>query len=295
MLSKNLTGTGVAIVTPFRPDRTVDYTALQQLCQFLAGNGADYIVALGTTGESTTLTTDEKKKVTSCIIEAIGGKLPVVIGIGGNDTAQIVNNIRNNDFTGVSALLSVAPYYNKPSQEGIYQHYKAIAAVSPVPVILYNVPGRTGINMKAKTTVRLARDFENIVAIKEACSNLVQVMEIMKDKPKDFLVISGDDALTLPMISLGAVGAISVVANAFPKQFAGIIQAAMNGDLKKANKFQYKLLDMMDALFEEGSPSGIKAVLHYKGLIDNVLRLPLVPVTDKHYQKLARLTKKIGN
>lgn len=293
MLSKNLTGTGVAIVTPFRPDRTVDYTALQQLCEFLASNKADYIVALGTTGESTTLSAAEKKKLVACIVEAVGNRLPVVIGIGGNDTASVVESIDNTDFSGVAALLSVAPYYNKPTQEGIYQHYKAVAEASPVPVILYNVPGRTGINMTAATTVRLARDFANIVAIKEACSNLVQVMEIMKDKPKDFLVISGDDALTLPMISLGAVGAISVVANAFPQQFAGVINAALRADYGKANELQHRLLDMMDALFEEGSPSGIKAVLHYKGLISNQLRLPLVPVSEKHYQKLVQLTKKI--
>lgn len=226
-------------------------------------------------------------------MEAVGNRLPVVIGIGGNDTASVVESIDNTDFSGVAALLSVAPYYNKPTQEGIYQHYKAVAEASPVPVILYNVPGRTGINMTAATTVRLARDFANIVAIKEACSNLVQVMEIMKDKPKDFLVISGDDALTLPMISLGAVGAISVVANAFPQQFAGVINAALRADYGKANELQHRLLDMMDALFEEGSPSGIKAVLHYKGLISNQLRLPLVPVSEKHYQKLVQLTKKI--
>ncbi|MBN1158016.1 MAG: 4-hydroxy-tetrahydrodipicolinate synthase [Bacteroidales bacterium] len=294
MMKKRLTGTGVAIVTPFRNDRSIDFPSLGKLIDHIVEGRVNYVVVLGTTGESVTLSKDEKKAVVSFVLESVNGRIPVVIGIGGNNTQDVVDAISHFDCEGVSALLSVAPYYNKPSQNGIYMHYKAIVQVSPVPVILYNVPGRTGSNIAAETTVKLARDFRNIIAVKEASGNFSQIMQILKEKPDDFLVISGDDALTLPMISLGASGAISVIANAYPKEFSDIVNHALRNNFPEAAALQYKLLGMMSALFEEGSPSGIKAVLEILKIAQNHVRLPLVPVSEKHYRKLQGLVKALA-
>lgn len=293
MAIPNLSGTGVAIVTPFRNDRSVDFKSFGKLLNHLAEGNADYVVVLGTTGESVTLTKDEKKAVVSYVVDSVGASMPVVVGIGGNNTQEVVDSISHFDFTGIAAVLSVSPYYNKPSQEGLYQHYKAVSDACPVPVILYNVPGRTGSNIAADTTLKLARDFRNIVAIKEASGNMSQIMHIIREKPKDFLVISGDDALTLAMVAMGGSGAISVIANAFPKEFSEMIRLALKNDVEQAASFHYRLLPLIHAIFEEGSPSGIKAVLEIIKIAGNNLRLPLVPVSSKHFKKLQGLVTDI--
>jgi 4-hydroxy-tetrahydrodipicolinate synthase len=276
MSQKSFTGTGVAIVTPFRND-----------------SGVDYVVALGTTGESVTLSKDEKKAVINFVTDTIDKRIPVVVGVGGNNTQEILNTINTTDFDNIDAILSVSPYYNKPSQAGIYLHFKAIASASPVPVILYNVPGRTGSNITAETALKMANELKNIVAIKEASGNFAQIMEIIKQKPKHFQVISGDDGITLPMIALGASGVISVVANAFPREFSAMVAHALKGEFAKATVLHYKLLDIINALFEEGSPSGVKAVLEILKISRNNVRLPLAPVSEKHYAKLDGLVKKM--
>jgi 4-hydroxy-tetrahydrodipicolinate synthase len=288
---KKLTGTGVAIVTPFRNDGSVDFKSLGKLVEHVIRGSVNYIVVLGTTGESVTLSKDEKKAVVSFVTDTVSNRIPVVIGIGGNNTQEILDSINHNDLSGVDAILSVAPYYNKPSQQGLYMHFKAIAEISPLPVILYNVPGRTGTNMTADTTVKLAKDFRNIVAIKEASGNLLQVMAIIRNRPKNFLVISGDDALTLPIISLGGAGAISVIANACPKVFSEMVSHAMKGNYEKAATLHYKLYDLMNALFEEGNPAGVKAALEILKITQNNLRLPLVPVSDTLHKKIEGLLK----
>ncbi|MBN2347509.1 MAG: 4-hydroxy-tetrahydrodipicolinate synthase [Bacteroidales bacterium] len=285
---KKLKGTGVAIVTPFRKDGSLDFNALRKLVNFLIENGVNYIVALGTTGESVTLSKDEKSAVISIVKETINGRIPLVVGIGGNNTREVINTINCTDFEGIDAILSVAPYYNKPSQEGIYQHYNAIAQTSPVPVILYNVPGRTGVNITSETTLRLAK-LKNVCAIKEASGNLMQIMEIIKNKPKSFLVISGDDSLALPIIMLGGTGIISVIANALPAEFSSMVRLAVNKKYDEAIESNNKLLEMYSWLFVEGNPSGIKASLSILKIIENNLRLPLVPVSKKTYQKLEEL------
>lgn len=294
MADVDLTGTGVAIITPFRDDGSVDFQSLENLVQYHLDGGINYFVVLGTTGESVTLTPDEKSAIVSCVKDAAKGKAPVVVGIGGNNTQQIVNQILNNDFDGVKAILSVVPYYNKPSQEGLYQHYKTIASSSPAPIILYNVPGRTGVNMSAATTLKLAHEFDNIIAIKEASGDLVQVMHIVKDKPAGFKVISGDDALTFPMIALGGSGVISVIANAYPKAFSETVHLALNNQLEQARKQHYRLLEMIELLFAEGSPSGIKALLEILGKAKNNVRLPLAKVSDKTYTQLKQLAANLN-
>lgn len=293
MIQKRLTGTGVAIVTPFRNDDSIDFKSLGKLIDHIVTGNVNYVVVLGTTGESATLSKDEKKAVVNFIVDATDGKIPVVVGIGGNNTQEVVDTISHFDFNGISAVLSVSPYYNKPSQQGIYLHYKSVVRASPVPVILYNVPGRTGSNIAADTTIKLAKDFKNIVAIKEASGNLDQIMQIIREKPKDFLVVSGDDVLTLPMMALGASGAISVIANAYPKDFSEMVNHALNNDFVKAAQIQYNLLHMMKALFEEGSPSGVKAVLEMLKIAENNVRLPLAPISEKHYKKLQGLVKNL--
>jgi 4-hydroxy-tetrahydrodipicolinate synthase len=295
MEQKKLTGTGVAIVTPFRNDGSIDFKSLGKLLDHIIKGGVDYVVPLGTTGESVTLSKDEKKAVVSFVTDTVNCRIPVVVGIGGNNTQDILDAIKQFDFTNIDGLLSVSPYYNKPSQQGIYAHFKAIAGNSPVPVIIYNVPGRTGSNISAETTVRLAEEIKNIVAIKEASGNLSQVMQIVKNKPRDFMVISGDDAITLPMMALGATGAISVVANAFPKAFSEMVNHALEGSFDKASALHYRLLDMMVALFEEGSPSGIKAVLEIIKIGQNNLRLPLVPVSAALHKKLEGIAAAVGD
>ncbi len=293
MSHKKFTGTGVAIVTPFRNDGSIDFKSLGKLLEHIIKGGVNYVVALGTTGESVTLTKDEKKAVISFVSDTVSGRIPVVVGIGGNNTQEILDSINHHDYSCIDAILSVAPYYNKPSQQGMFMHFKAIAEVSPIPVIVYNVPGRTGSNMSAETTVRLAKEFNNIIAVKEASGNLLQVMQIIKNKPKDFLVISGDDALTLPIISLGGSGVISVIANACPNAFSEMVSLALKGSFDKAAAIHYKLYDLMNALFEEGSPSGVKAALDVLKVSQNNLRLPLVPVSDALHKKIEELVKNV--
>jgi 4-hydroxy-tetrahydrodipicolinate synthase len=293
MDNKKFLGTGVAIVTPFRNDGSVDFKSLGKLLEHIIKGGVNYVVALGTTGESVTLSKDEKKAVVNFVVDTVSGRIPVVVGMGSNNTQEILDIINHNDFTGIDAILSVAPYYNKPSQQGFYLHFKSIASVSPVPIILYNVPGRTGSNITAETTLKLAQEFETIIATKEASGNLAQVMQIIKHKPKDFHVISGDDALALPIIAIGGSGVISVIANAYPKELSDMVNHALKGDLNRANSLQYKLLDIINAMFEEGNPSGIKALLEILKLVHSHVRLPLAQVSDKHYEKVEQLSKKI--
>jgi len=280
MAQKKFSGTGVAIVTPFRNDGSIDFKSLGKLLEHIIRNGVNYIVPLGTTGESVTLSKDEKKAVVNFVTDTVNCRVPVVVGIGGNNTQEILDSVSHFDFTNVDGLLSVSPYYNKPSQQGIFAHFKAIAGVSPVPVIIYNVPGRTGSNISAETTVKLAREVKNIVAVKEASGNLAQVMQIIRDKPKDFQVISGDDLLTLPMMAMGATGVISVIANACPKPFSEMVNLALEVKFDKAAAIHYKLLELMIALFEEGSPSGIKSALETIKIAQNNVRMPLVPVSE---------------
>jgi 4-hydroxy-tetrahydrodipicolinate synthase len=278
MTKHNLTGTGVAIVTPFHKYGTVDFSAMKNIVEHVILGGVDYIVALGTTGESVTLSKDEKNAVVDFVIETVDNRVPIVVGIGGNNTQEIIKNITTMPLEGIEAILSVSPYYNKPQQKGIYFHYKAIAIASPKPIILYNVPGRTSSNITPETTLKLANDFKNIIGIKEASGDLVQCMEIIKNKPKGFLVISGDDALTLPFLSIGGDGVISVIANAFPKDFSEMVKLALKSNCKNASEIHYKLIDIISAIFADGNPAGIKAALDIMGLCSNNLRLPLVKV-----------------
>lgn len=286
-------GTGVAIITPFKKDLSIDFEGLEKQIEHLIANGINYLVVLGTTGESVTHTEDEKKQLVTFIKEKVSNRIPIVLGVGGNNTQAVVDQIKKTDFDQIDAILSVAPYYNKPSQEGLYQHFKAIAKACPVDVILYNVPGRTGSNIKAETTLRLAHDFKNIVAVKEASGDFSQAMYIIKDKPEHFIVVSGEDALTLPLMAVGVSGVISVVANAFPKEFSSMVQFALNNNFKEAEKIHYRLLEFIDYLFIEGNPAGIKAALEILGIIENNLRLPLVKVSDKTYEKIDELIQKI--
>ncbi|MDF2477726.1 MAG: 4-hydroxy-tetrahydrodipicolinate synthase [Sphingobacterium sp.] len=276
-----LHGAGVALVTPFNSDESVDFEALGQLIDLQINEGMDYLVSLGTTGEVATLTKEERKRIWDFTVKRVNGRLPLVAGIGGNNTTEIVEQIKAFDPTGFCAILSVSPYYNKPTQEGIYQHYKAIAQVSPLPIILYNVPGRTGSNMTAQTTLRLANDFSNIVAIKEASGNFAQFSEILRDKPVDFLLISGDDPVTLPMMALGAAGIISVVGNAFPKRVATLAKLCKAGKYNEARAIHNDLLQITDLCFVEGNPAGVKYILKRLGFGDDILRLPLVSVSEK--------------
>jgi 4-hydroxy-tetrahydrodipicolinate synthase len=287
MPEKRFTGTGVAIVTPFRKDGSVDFKSLEKLVNFLITKGVDYLVVLGTTGETPVLTKDEKQAIVNQVIEINNKRVPLVQGLGGNNTLEIVNALQNCSFEGIDALLSVTPYYNKPNQEGLYQHYKAIALHSPLPVILYNVPGRTGVNLSYETTLRLAKDYgRQFIAIKEASANLLQIMDIIKDKPTSFKVISGDDALTFPLISLGSSGVISVVANAFPSEFSTMVRLLLDGKTTEARKIHYKMLPIIDLVFAEGSPTGVKAFLDVMGLVPNYLRLPLVSASKELYKKI---------
>jgi 4-hydroxy-tetrahydrodipicolinate synthase len=288
-------GTGTAIVTPFKNDGSIDFNAFRKMINHQLKGGVEFIVALGTTGESVTLSEDEKWAVVNFVLEEVEGRLPVVMGVGGNNTAAVEKVFKKicDDNIAVDGILSVTPYYNKPSQEGIYQHFKQIAMACPLPVILYNVPGRTSVNMLPGTTLRLAHEFDNIVAVKEASGNLNQVNYILRDKPRDFKVLSGDDQLTLAMIAMGGSGVISVTSNAFPFEFSEMVRKALDKRLSKAQKIQNELLEFMDQLFVEGNPSGIKAALNILGLIENQLRLPLVPVSDITYLKLSELIEKI--
>lgn len=284
----DLSGMGVALITPFRPDKSIDYPSLAHLIDYQIERGVDYMVALGTTSENPALEPAERTELSRFIVDKVAGRVPLVRGCGGNNTAAVVRELREEDFGGYSAILSVVPFYNKPSQEGIYRHYEAIAAASPLPVILYNVPGRTGVNMLSETTLRLARDFDNIVAIKEASGHMQQVDEIIRHKPSDFQVISGDDAITFPLITLGAVGVISVIGNAFPREFSHMVRLALGGEYASARKIHYTFTDLFSLLFVDGNPAGVKSVLHYMGMIDNELRLPLVPTRLATDEKIRR-------
>lgn len=293
MAKKLFTGTGVALVTPFRKDYSVDFGALTNLVKHVINNNVDYLVVMGTTSESPTLSRDERSAVVSHIMDVNDGRLPVVLGIGGNNTCELVNTIKETDFTGISGILSVTPYYNKPNQEGLYAHYKQIASTSPVPVILYNVPGRTGCNISAATTLRLAKEFPNIAAIKEASGNFDQIMKIIHNKPKNFIVLSGDDALTMPLISVGVEGVISVVGQAFPEEFTSMINHSLEGNFKEARRFHYRLLEITESLFEEGNPVGVKAALEIKGITEKNVRLPLVKASKNLVQKLTAQIEKL--
>ena len=284
-------GLGIALVTPFTADGQVDYKSLKRLLEYQIDNGADFLCILATTGETPCLTQQEKDNITQLVKDVNHGRLPILKGCGGNNTAAIVEELKNSDWTGIDGILSVCPYYNKPSQEGLYQHFKAIADASPLPVVLYNVPGRTGINLKPETTVRLANDCENIVAIKEASGSLEQVDEIIKNKPKRFDVISGDDALTFSMVASGAAGVISVIGNALPKEFSRMIRLEFRGEYEPARKIQHAFTELYSLLFVDGNPAGVKALLHEMGFIENQLRLPLVPTKVSTLQKMAEILK----
>ena len=286
-------GLGIALVTPFTQDGAVDYTALKRLLDYQVDNGADFFCILATTGETPTLTADEKKRIKDMVVEKVGGKMPILVGCGGNNTAAVVEELQTGDYHDVDGILSVCPYYNKPSQEGLYQHFKEIAHATKLPVVLYNVPGRTGVNMKAETTVRLARDCENIVAIKEASGSLEQVDEILKNAPRGFDVISGDDALTYPMVACGAVGVISVIGNALPREFSKMIRLEKKGEFEGALKIHHRFTDLFSLLFVDGNPAGVKAMLHQMGFIDNVLRLPLVPTRLTTLQRISEILKEL--
>ncbi|NPA67792.1 MAG: 4-hydroxy-tetrahydrodipicolinate synthase [Chlorobi bacterium] len=292
-MQNKLKGTGVAMITPFREDDSIDFNALEKLTLHLIKGGVDFLVVMGTTGENPTLSIQEQEAVLNHIIEVSEKKLPIVFGIGGNNTQAIISRIKNTDFSNIDAILSAAPYYNKPTQKGLYEHYKNIASASPVPVILYNVPGRTSVNISAETVVKLAEDFENIVAVKEASGNLSQVMQILKNKPDDFIVLSGDDTYTLPYIALGMQGVISVTANAYPKIFSDMVNESLNKNFDKAKELHYKLLDFTEALFAEGNPGGIKAASEILGICKKHVRLPLAPVSDRTYSLIEDLMKKI--
>lgn len=275
---KSLIGTGVALVTPFKKDFSVDIDALKRIVRYVIDGGVEYLVVLGTTAESATLTKEEKALVVQTVIQENNNVLPLVLGVGGNNTQEIVDSLKTMDLSAFTAILSVSPYYNKPTQEGIYQHFKAIAQNSPLPILLYNVPGRTACNMQPETVLRLANDFKNIIGIKEAAGDLVQAMKIIQHKPKDFLVISGDDMITLPMVLAGGNGVISVIGEGFPKDFSEMVRLGLDRRVDQAYGLHYKLADAIDLIFEQGNPAGIKEVFKHLGLSENTLRLPLVTV-----------------
>ena len=288
---QSLMGTGVALVTPFKADFSIDIEALQRIVNFSIDGGVEYLVVMGTTAENATLTQEEKELVIKTIIDTNKGRLPLVLGVGGNNTLQVVEELKTRDFSAFEAILSVSPYYNKPTQEGIYQHYKAIAEASPVPVILYNVPGRTSSNMLPSTVIRLANDFSNIVAIKEAAGDMAQALQLIKNAPEDFLVISGDDMIALPIVLAGGAGVISVIGQGFPKEFSEMIRLGLNRKVNEAFKVQYLLSDCIDMIFEQGNPAGIKQVFQALDIAGNTVRLPLVTVDDSLANRLNEFVK----
>ena len=293
MIQTRLKGMGVALVTPFKEDGSVDYEALLRLVDYQLQNGTDFLCVLGTTAETPTLSKEEKEKVKRTVIDRVNGRIPILLGVGSNSTQAVVETLKNDDMTGVDALLVVVPYYNKPSQEGIYQHYKAVAEATELPIVLYNVPGRTGVNMTAETTLRLARDFKNVVAIKEASGNIAQMDDIIKNKPEGFDVISGDDGITFPLITLGAVGVISVLGNAFPAEFSRMTRLALQGDYANALKIHHSFTELFSLLFVDGNPAGVKAMLNAMGMIENRLRLPLVPTRITTFEKMRQILQEL--
>lgn len=291
---QSLIGTGVALITPFKKDFSIDIEALKRIVQFSIDGGIEYLVVLGTTAENATLSQEEKEVVIQTVIEANKGTLPLVLGVGGNNTAQVMEELKTRDLSAFTAILSVSPYYNKPTQEGIYQHFKAVAQASPIPVILYNVPGRTSSNMLPATVVRLANEFSNVVAIKEAAGDLVQAMQLIKDAPKDFLVISGDDMIALPMVLAGGAGVISVIGQGFPKEFSEMIRLGLNRKVDEAFKTQYLLAESIDMIFEQGNPAGIKEVFSVLGITENTVRLPLVTVNEDLSGRIATFVNRLS-
>lgn len=294
MIQTRLRGMGVALITPFKNDESVDYDALIRMVDYLIRNNTDFLCVLGTTAETPTLTQEEKNNIKKIVIERVNGRIPIVLGVGGNNTRAIVETLQHDDFTGVDAILSVVPYYNKPSQEGIYQHYKAIAKSTDLPIVLYNVPGRTGVNMKAETTLRIAHDFKNVIAIKEASGDITQMDDIIKNKPDSFDVISGDDSITFPLITLGAVGIISVIGNAFPKEFGRMVRLALQGDYSNALTIHHKFVELFKLLFVDGNPAGVKAMLNAMGMIENKLRLPLVPTRITTFEAMRKILNELN-
>lgn len=294
MQMKKFRGTGVAIITPFKNDSSIDFAALGRVVNHVINGGVNYIVALGTTGESVTLTKDEKKAVISYVIEAIDNRVPLVVGIGGNNTQEVINTIRYTEFAGVDGILSVAPYYNKPSQRGMFQHFKAIATCSPVPIILYNVPGRTCSNISSDTCLELAHECENIVGVKEASGDLTQIMRIIKGKPENFSVISGDDLMSIPVISVGGAGVISVLANAFPTHTSELVNHALKNNFKSARDLQFRLLEIIELLFIEGNPAGVKDMMSLMSICQNNLRLPLVPVSRPIHTRIQKAVDELN-
>lgn len=293
MAHNKFKGLGVALITPFTKTGEVDYTALRRLLDYQISNGVDFLCILATTGETPCLTVEEKQKIKDIVVEKVAGRIPILMGCGGNNTSAVVYALKTEDFSGVDGVLSVCPYYNKPSQEGLYQHFKTIAEATPLPVVLYNVPGRVGVNMTAHTTLRLARDCENIVAIKEASGNFTQIDDIIKNKPENFDVISGDDGITFPLITLGAVGVISVIGNALPKEFSRMVRLALNGDYSPALHIHHKFTELFKLLFVDGNPAGVKAMLNAMGLIENELRLPLVPARITTMGEISAIIKEL--
>jgi 4-hydroxy-tetrahydrodipicolinate synthase len=290
---KKLKGTGVAVVTPFKKDLSIDFAALGRVVKHVIDEGVNYIVALGTTGESVTLSKEEKNAVVSYVIETVDKKVPVIVGIGGNNTQEVIDSIIHTDLTGADGILSVAPYYNKPGQRGLFQHFKAIANSCPVPVVLYNVPGRTGCNLTSDTTIELANECENIVAIKEASGDIAQIMRIIKGKPENFSVISGDDMMTIPVIAAGGIGVISVLANAYPAQTSELVNQSLKSNFKQAREIQFQFLEMIDLLFVDGNPAGVKAMMSEMKILQNTLRLPLVPVGRTVMERIQKAMKEI--
>ncbi len=293
MVQNKFKGLGIALITPFKSDGSIDYDALLRLVEYQIRNGVDFLCIMGTTAETPCLTADEKKKIKELIVDRVAGRVPLLMGCGGNNTAAVVSDLKNSDWRGIDGVLSVCPYYNKPSQEGLYQHYKALAEATPLPIVLYNVPGRTGVNMTAETTLRLARDFENIVAIKEASGNITQMDDIIKNKPANFDVISGDDGITFPLITLGAVGVISVIGNALPAEFSRMVRLALHGDYESARTIHHKFAELFKLLFVDGNPAGVKAMLNAMGMIENQLRLPLVPTRLTTMEKISAILKEL--
>jgi len=292
MDTEKFRGLGLAMVTPFKDNLQIDYSALDKLIDFLLNNGVNFLVVQGTTAETATLTDNEKRQLADYIIKKVNRRVPIVLGIGGNDTQKVIETFKNFDLTGVDAILSVTPYYNKPTQKGLYLHFKAIAEATRLPMIVYNVPGRTGVNMTAETTLKLAHDFQGkIIAVKEASGNLNQMAYILRDRPKGFLVLSGDDGLTLPQMAMGADGVISVVGNCAPAQFSRMVNLALQGKFTDAAVLHLGLIELIDLLFIEGNPGGVKAALNALGIIENVLRLPLAPVGDSTFEKIRNALK----
>ena len=290
----NLRGVGVALITPFKEDESVDYGALIRIVDYQIQNNIDYLVVLGTTGETPTLTESEKNKIVEVVITQVAGRIPVVLGLGGNNTRAIVDRLKTDTFEGIDAILSIVPYYNKPSQEGLYQHYKAISEASNLPIILYNVPGRTGVNMTAETTLRIANEFKNVVAIKEASGDMTQMDDIIKRKPEMFDVISGDDGITFPLITLGAIGVISVIGNAFPREFSRMTRLALEGDYQSALTIHHSFSELFNLLFVDGNPAGVKCMLHMMGYIENKLRLPLVPTRITTFEQIRAVLNELN-